>query len=198
MGLCTSKVGAHMNNALLVLFVVSGLILMLFWREAVAAYRDSQVKKVPSGRMGFVRQISDHDEEMPEAAKTQEEVEAKFDADREKGKGSLIRDMANRSPWKDGAPSPEVAKSMSDEIDEVEGRDIGRRTVPSRKIESADRSDRLGEDADLTDRVAANVAAQDAPDELKDVLIDELMAKSRAERAKLSGAMKGLDDLLDD
>ena len=113
-----------------------------------------------AGRAGFVRQISDHDEEMPEAAKTQEEVEAKFDADREKGKGSLIRDMANRSPWKDGAPSPEVAKSMSDEIDEVEGRDIGRRTVPSRKIEGADRSDRLGEDADLTDRVAANVAAK--------------------------------------
>ena len=37
-----------------------------------------------------------------------------------------------------------------------------------------DRSDRLGEDAELTDRVAANVATQDAPKEMKDVLIDDM------------------------
>ena len=198
MGLCTSKVGAHMNNALLVLFVVAGLILMLFWREAVAAYRDSQVKKTSGGKIGFVRQISDHDEEMPEVAKTQEEVEAKFDADREKGKGSLIRDMANRSPWKDGAPSPEMAKSMSDDIDEVEVEHVGKRTVPSRDIEGVDRSDRLGEDAELTDRVAANVATQDAPKELKGVLIDEMMAERKAKRDELSDAVESLDGILDD
>jgi hypothetical protein len=76
--------------------------------------------------------------------------------------------------------------------------DVGKRTVPSREIEAVDRSDRAGEDAALTDRVAANVAAQDAPDGLKDVLIDELMAKSKAKRDRLTDAMEGLDDLLDD
>ena len=149
------------------------------------------------GKIGFVRQISDHDEEMPEAAKTQEEVEAKFDADREKGKGSLIRDMANRSPWKDGAPSPEMAKSMSDDIDEVEVGHVGKRTVPSRDIEGVDRSDRSGEDAELTDRVAANVATQDVPKDLKDVLIDEMMAERKAKRDELSDAVESLDDILD-
>ena len=187
-----------MNNALLVLFVVTGLILMMFWREAVAAYRVSQAKKSSEGKRGFVRQISDHDEEMPEMAATQEEMEARFDADREKGKGSLIRDMANRSPWKDAPPSSKAAKTMSDEIDEVEVEHVGKRTVPSRDIEEVDRSDRLGEDAELTDRVAANVATQDAPKEIKDVLIDEMMAERKAKRDEFSDAIEGLGDLLDD
>ncbi len=198
MGLCTSKVGGHMNNALLVLFVVTGLIFMLFWKEVVAAYRVSQAKKPSEGKRGFVRQISDHDEEMPEAAATQEEVEARFDADRGKGKGSLIRDMANRSPWKEAPPSSEIAKSMSDDIDEVEVEHVGKRTVPSREIEEVDRSDRLGEDAELTDRVAANVATQDAPKELKDGLIDEMMAERKAKRDEFSDAVEGIGDLLDD
>ena len=187
-----------MNNALLVLFVVTGLILMLFWKEAVAAYRVSQAKKPSEGKRGFVRQISDHDEEMPEMAATQEEMEARFDADRGKGKGSLIRDMANRSPWKDMPPSSKAAKSMSDDIDEVEVEHVGKRTVPSRDIEEVDRSDRAGEDAELTDRVAANVATQDAPKELKDVLIDEMMAERKAKREEFSDVVEGLDDLLDD
>jgi hypothetical protein len=33
---------------------------------------------------------------------------------------------------------------------------------------------------------------------LKDDLIDDLMAKSKAKRDKLSDAVEGLDDLLDD
>jgi hypothetical protein len=187
-----------MNNALLVLFVVTGLILMLFWKEAVAAYRVSQAKQPSVGKRGFVRQISDHDKEMPEMAATQEEMEARFDADREKGKGSLIRDMANRSPWKDAPPSSEVAKSMSDDIDEVKVEHVGKRTVPSRDIEEVDRSDRSGEDAELTDRVAANVATQDVPKDMKDVLIDEMMAERKAKRDEFSDAVEGIGDLLDD
>ncbi len=145
---------------------------------------------------GYVRLLSDH--EGPRAAPTQEEIDALFAAAKARPKGSLIRDMANRSPWKDSPPSPQVARAMSDDMDE--GADVfaGKRTVPSREIESVDRSDRAGEDAALTDRVAANVATQDAPEELKDVLIDELMAKSKAKRDKLSDAVEGLDDLLDD
>ena len=106
--------------------------------------------------------------------------------------------MANRSPWKDGAPSPEMAKSMSDNIDEVEVEHVGKRTVPSRDIEGVDRSDRLGEDAELTDRVAANVATQDAPKELKGVLIDEMMAERKAKRDELSDVVESLDGILDD
>ena len=147
---------------------------------------------------GYVRQIADHDEEEVVQATTQEGVEARFEADRNKQKGSIIRDMANRSEWKDGAPSPELAKSMSDEIDEVEVEHLGRRTVPSRAIDEVDRSDRPGEDLSLTDRVIANAAVQDAPVELQELLADEHVAKRKAKRDELSDAVESLDDILDD
>ena len=191
-------VGAQVNNALLILFVVTGLVLILFWREAIAAYRQGQQKQIGGQKRGYVRQIGDHDEEEVVQATTQEGVEARFEADRNKQKGSIIRDMANRSEWKDGAPSPELAKSMSDEIDEVEVEHLGRRTVPSRAIDEVDRSDRPGEDLSLTDRVIANAAVQDAPVELQELLADEHVAMRKAKRDELSDAVESLDDILDD
>lgn len=191
-------VGAPVNNALLILFVVTGLVLILFWREAIAAYRQGQQKQIGGQKRGYVRQIADHDEEEVVQATTQEGVEARFEADRNKQKGSIIRDMANRSEWKDGAPSPELAKSMSDEIDEVEVEHLGRRTVPSRAIDEVDRSDRPGEDLSLTDRVIANAAVQDAPVELQELLADEHVAMRKAKRDELSDAVESLDDILDD
>ena len=191
-------VGAPVNNALLILFVVTGLVLILFWREAIAAYRQGQQKQIGGQKRGYVRQIADHDEEEVVQATTQEGVEARFEADRNKQKGSIIRDMANRSEWKDGAPSPELAKSMSDEIDEVEVEHLGRRTVPSRVIDEVDRSDRPGEDLTLTDRVIANAAVQDAPVELQELLADEHVAMRKAKRDELSDAVESLDDILDD
>tara|TARA_B100000214_G_C23913758_1_gene602627 strand:+ start:398 stop:961 length:564 start_codon:yes stop_codon:yes gene_type:complete len=186
------------NNALLVLFVVTGLILILFWREVVAAYRNAQQSGGGNQRRGYVRQISDHDEIEIVQATTQEGVEARFEADRKRPKGSLIRDMANRSQWKDGAPSPELAKSMSDEIEEVDVEHVGQRTVPSREIEEVDRSDRPGEDLSLTDRVVANAAVQSAPKELQELLADEHVAKRQAKRDELSEAVESLDEILDD
>ena len=87
---------------------------------------------------------------------------------------------------------------MSDEFTEVDDEYVGKRTVPSRQIEVVDRSDRVGEDVALTDRVSANVAVQDVPDDLKDLLADVHVAKRKAKRDELSDAMEGLDDLLDE
>ena len=145
---------------------------------------------------GYVRLLGEH--EGPRAAPTQEEINALFAAAKARPKGSLIRDMANRSPWKDVPPSVQVAREMSAGIGEADDVHAGKRTVPSREIEDADRSDRVGEDSALTDRVAANVAVQDEPEELRDILADVHVAKRKAKRGKLSDAMDGLDDLLDD
>ena len=145
---------------------------------------------------GYVRLLTEH--EGPRAAPTQEEIDALFAAARSRTKGSLIRDMANRNPWKDAPPSVQSARSMSDGIGEVVEENVGQRTVPSREIEEVDRSDRPGEDSTLTDRVAANVAVQDEPEELQDILADVHVAKRKAKRDKLSDAVEGLDDLLDD
>ena len=145
---------------------------------------------------GYVRLLTEH--EGPREAPTQEEIDALFAAARARPKGSLIRDMANRNPWKDLPPSVQSAREMSDKIDEIAEGDVGQRTVPSREIEKVDRTDRPGEDTALTDRVSANVAVQDEPEELQDILADVHVAKRRAKRDKLTDAVEGLDDLLDD
>jgi hypothetical protein len=145
---------------------------------------------------GYVRLLTEH--EGPRAAPTQEEIDALFAAARARPKGSLIRDMANRNPWKDSPPSVQSAREMSDNIDEITEDDVGQRTVPSREIEKVDRTDRPGEDTALTDRVSANVAVQDEPEELQDVLADVHVAKRKAQRDKFTDAVDGLDDLLDD
>jgi hypothetical protein len=49
----------------------------------------------------------------------------------------------------------------------------------------------------LTARVAAHAAQQDAPDELRDVLIDLEVGEKRAERKQWVDLVEGLDDLLD-
>ncbi len=144
---------------------------------------------------GYVRLLTEH--EGPRVAPTQEEIDSLFAAARARPKGSLIRDMANRNPWKDSPPSVQSAREMSDKIDEIAESDVGQRTVPSREIEKVDRSDRPGEDTALTDRVSANVAVQDEPEELQDILADVHVAKRKSKRDKFSDAVEGLDDLLD-
>ena len=145
---------------------------------------------------GYVRLLATH--EGPRLPPTQEEIDALFAAAKAQPKGSLIRDMANRNPWKDSPPSAQFARAISDDLAEVEDVSVGKRTVPSREIEEVDRSDRIGEDVALTDRVSANVAVQSVPERLKDTLADAHVAKRKAKRDKLTDAVEGLDDLLDD
>ena len=124
---------AEVNVTLVVLLVVTGVAIMLLWREAMRVLRASKQNESAGQKRGFVRRVTDYDEVLPDTS-TQGDVDARFEAARMKEKGSLIRDMANQSPWKDAPPSAELAKSMSDEIEEVEDDHIGRMTIPSREI----------------------------------------------------------------
>ena len=188
---------AEVNVTLVVLLVVTGLAVMLFLREVMRVLRTSNEKNPSGVKRGFVRRVTDYDKVMPDTS-TQEDVEGRFEAARKKEKGSLIHDRANRSPWKDAPPSAELAKSMSDDIDEVSDVHVGQRTMPSREIERVDRSDRLGEDMELTDRVAANAAIRDVPGGVKDILVDAHVAERKAKRDELSTVMDSIDEILDD
>lgn len=145
---------------------------------------------------GYVNLINQH--EGPRTPPSQEEIDALFAAAKARPKGSLIQDMANRNPWKNAPPSARVAKAMSDEIPEVEEVHAGKRTVPSKAIEEIDRSDRVGEDLGLSDRVSANVAVQKAPADLQDLLADAHVEQRQAKREKLREAVDEIDELLDD
>ena len=188
---------AEVNVTLVVLLVVTGVAIMLLWREAMRVLRASKQNESTGQKRGFVRRVTDYDEVLPDTS-TQGDVDARFEAARMKDKGSLIRDMANQSPWKDAPPSAELAKSMSDDIEEVEDDHVGRMTIPSREIERVDRSDRLGEDMELTDRVAATATIQDVPKDVKDLLVDAHVAEKKAKREELGSVMDSLDEILDD
>ena len=96
--------------------------------------------------------------------------------------------MINKNPWKNKPPSSEVARVIGKEtwLDEELGNISydGKKTVPSKKIEPIDRSDRLGEDLDLLKNLEMN--SKDDVEEMK------------RKRKSLDDVISSLDDILDD
>ena len=90
---------------------------------------------------------------------TSEEIDDLFKRQAEISKTSLIHDVGNQNQWKDGAPSLAEAREINREISPVIDSEAGLRTVPSRDIEKVDLSDRVGEDHELSDRIAATEKA---------------------------------------
>ena len=144
---------------------------------------------------GYVGLLAEHSG--PRKPPTPQEIEQLFAAARARPKGSLIRDLANRSEWKDKPPSPRLARAMADDFPEARASDAGKRTVPSREIQKVDRAERPGEDLNLTDRIAAQQASQSAPEELQDLLAEVHIEDKKASREKWKETIEGLDDLLD-
>ena len=116
-----------------------------------------------------------------------DEIENLFSKDSKQSK-SLMSDLINKNPWKNKPPSSEVARVIGEEtwLDEELGNISydGKKTVPSKKIEPIDRSDRLGEDLDLLKNIEMNNKDE----------IEEMKRK----RKSLDDVISSLDDILDD
>jgi hypothetical protein len=134
---------------------------------------------------------------------TSEEVGDLFASQRNNEKSNIIRDVANQNPWKDDAPEVDVATKIGQEAwSDVEAEASiahhGARTIPSKPITKVDRSDRVGEDLQLSDRVHAAADAQNVPKELvDDVKATGFETRQRA-RKDLKDAISNLDEILDD
>jgi hypothetical protein len=134
---------------------------------------------------------------------TSEEVGDLFASQRNNEKSNIIRDVANQNPWKDDAPEVDVATKIGQEAwSDVEAEASiahhGARTIPSKPITKVDRSDRVGEDLQLSDRVHAAADAQNVPKELvDDVKTTGFETRQRA-RKDLKDAISNLDEILDD
>jgi hypothetical protein len=132
-----------------------------------------------------------------------EEVGDLFAAQKNTQKPNLIRDIANQNPWKDAAPGVEVANQIgldawSDDEAEASTANHGARTIPSKPIAKVDRSDRIGEDLELTDRLHAAADAQRVPVELAEE-VENLGFEARQQARKdLKDAISELDEILDD
>ena len=109
-------------------------------------------------------------------------------------KKRLLQDLGDKNPWKNNAPSPDVARIIgqetwaSNEEDPVLG--YGARTIPSKEIKKVDRSDRLGEDIDLTDVVQAKLENKEN--------IELVLEKKKSDRKKWSDVITDIDEILDD
>lgn len=116
-----------------------------------------------------------------------EEIEDLFNKDINQSK-TLMSDLINKNPWKDKPPSSDVARVigqetwLDEELDKISY--DGKKTIPSKKIESIDRSDRLGEDLDLLKNLEINT--EDDVEEIK------------RKRKSLDDVISSLDDILDD
>ncbi|MDC0340661.1 hypothetical protein OAM96_01750 [Candidatus Poseidoniaceae archaeon] len=134
---------------------------------------------------------------------TSEEVGDVFASQRNSEKANIIRDVANQNPWKDTAPEVDVAtqigqEAWSDAEAEASIAHHGARTIPSKPIAKVDRSDRVGEDLELSDRIHAAADAQKVPKELADdVEALGFEARQRA-RKDLKDVISNLDEILDD
>jgi hypothetical protein len=100
----------------------------------------------------------------PKPKPTSEQITAVFTKQAAKPKKSLISDFANQNKWKENPPTIEEANELGDSLSFDESIHPGQRTNPSRAITKVDRSDRLGEDHSIVDRVAA---AQDPEIDIK-------------------------------
>ena len=127
---------------------------------------------------------------------TSEDIESVFAEQAKRDKSSVVQTIGNQNPWKDQLPPEEVLEYMANTL-EVEEMDHGSRTIPSRPIAAVDRSDRLGEDRKMVDKIEAEKASSEAPESLKEVIETEAIAQRELARKEWENAQSGVSELLD-
>ena len=83
-------------------------------------------------------------------------------------------------------------------VDQTQLEQYGSRTVPSQDIAQVDRSDRIGEDTELTDRLEAATEAQSAPKELVEAIEEKVFEERQKNRKAWKSTLSGVKELLDD
>lgn len=123
-----------------------------------------------------------------------EEIEEIFSNQREQKNKRLVQDLGNKNPWKNNTPSPEAARMIGEETwesgEKTDLSDYGARTIPSKPIENVDRSDRVGEDIDLSDAVQAKISGNEN--------VDLVLKEKKSERKKWVDVIGDISDILDD
>ena len=110
---------------------------------------------------------------------------------------NVIQEVGNQNKWKDELPAEEILAQMVESL-EAEDRHDGARTVPSRPIERADRSDRVGEDMEMIDKIEGKKAAQEAPEPLKEIVELATIEQRKRDRSGWEDLRSEISELLDD
>lgn len=124
-----------------------------------------------------------------------------FEQQRSTVKANALRDIGNQNPWKDAPLEAKEAKEMAKTTWEIEGEEVvhyGARTIPSQPIQPVDRSERIGEDTALTDRVHAAASQSSLDEDAAKIFEDIEFNQRQAERKALKSAMDDVKGLVDD
>jgi len=128
---------------------------------------------------------------------TSEDIEQVFSQQSKRDKSSVVQTVGNQNPWKNQLPPEEVLEHMANTL-EAEEIEHGARTIPSRPIAAIDRSDRLGEDRGMVDKIEAEKAASAVIEPLKEVVESATIAQRQRDRAVWEDAQSEVSELLDD
>ena len=123
----------------------------------------------------------------PKKHTTSEDISNLFAEQASNKKKSVIQEVANRNPWKEAPPNAEQIQRFGENLPVIDDFIPGVRTIPNKPIQKVDRSDRLGEDRQLTDIVTAKAAN------------DNTLVEDRKEARKdWSEALDLVSEILDD
>ena len=120
---------------------------------------------------------------------TSEDIGKLFESQAKREKKNVVQEVGNQNPWKDELPPEEVLNIMADSL-QAEEIEHGARTIPSRPIAAVDRSDRLGEDRKMNDKIVAERVASRPLTRSKRLLKQLLLLKGSA--TERSGKMLNL------
>ena len=133
----------------------------------------------------------------PVHQRTVDDVVSVFDNQKRQRKKNVLRDVANQNEWKNQPPTLEQREEILEVFGGEDHSDYGARTIPSKAIAKVDRSERIGEDVALTDRLEAAKNAQEAPIQSKDVVEKEIFEELQNQRKEWKNVLSEVDKLLD-
>jgi len=123
-----------------------------------------------------------------------DDIEELFNKQKEQKKKRLLQDLGDNNPWKNNAPSADIARLIGEETwsdgENIDLSKYGARTIPNKEIKKVDRSDRTGEDVELTDIVQAKIEDEEN--------LDFILENKKVERKKWSDVITDIDEILDD
>jgi len=178
--------------------------LMQFARELIAMAASPEKYALDDVHGAILQQLRLAHELAPNSSPLESlDLDTIFEHQRQQEKTSVIRDVGNQNPWKDKELSSVEAKKIGEDTWIAGGRhedhQYGARTIPSKPITQIDRSDRKGEDTQLTDRVHASVEASKIKEKEVAELVELVEFQQRQmKREVLATALKDVKKMIDD
>ena len=108
-----------------------------------------------------------------------------------------LRDIGNQNTWGKEGPSKEIVADAGKMLPYT-GESPTTLTKPSKNIKPVDRSDRVGEDLEMSDRLHAIEEVANLPEEIHDVVGKDILKQRKDARLNWTEVVTGVSGLLDD